>query len=160
MNWSQIDFGKHTGKTLPQIICKDPDWFYWAVENVFASKSKELKEEVTLLYKRSCRIRIPKNEKGSLVVDYFVNPMASHKFDHFEIVNSNQVDNASTSACLRRAYLDMSVPRKIASYDKLGCRNLLVSFRYHFFNDRPMTKKKVEAFFADEGNFHAWKAGI
>ena len=35
----KVDFGKHKGKTLPQILCSDPDWFFWAMENnVFRNK--------------------------------------------------------------------------------------------------------------------------
>ena len=33
MNWATVNFGKHAGKTLPQIIFDDPDWFFWAYEN-------------------------------------------------------------------------------------------------------------------------------
>jgi hypothetical protein len=36
MAWSTLNFGKHAGKTLPQIVFADPDWFFWAIEtNVF-----------------------------------------------------------------------------------------------------------------------------
>jgi hypothetical protein len=31
--WAKIGYGKHTGKTLPQIILSDPDWFFWALES-------------------------------------------------------------------------------------------------------------------------------
>jgi len=30
MAWSTLPFGKHKGKTLPQIVFADPDWFFWA----------------------------------------------------------------------------------------------------------------------------------
>ena len=33
MNWTTINFGKHQGKTLPQVILDDADWFFWAYEN-------------------------------------------------------------------------------------------------------------------------------
>jgi hypothetical protein len=29
--WLQLRFGKHEGKTLPQIVLSDPDYFFWAV---------------------------------------------------------------------------------------------------------------------------------
>jgi hypothetical protein len=31
--WTTIDFGKHSEKTLPQVILSDPDWFFWATHN-------------------------------------------------------------------------------------------------------------------------------
>jgi len=33
MTWSILKFGKHKGRTLPQVLFQDPDWFFWAVEN-------------------------------------------------------------------------------------------------------------------------------
>jgi len=36
MTWPNLSFGKHIGKSLPQIVLSDPDWFFWAVEeNIF-----------------------------------------------------------------------------------------------------------------------------
>jgi len=41
MAWSILPFGKHKGKTLPQIVFTDPDWFFWAMEeNVFKGPLK------------------------------------------------------------------------------------------------------------------------
>ena len=28
MNWTPLNFGKYEGKTLPQVMFKDPDWFF------------------------------------------------------------------------------------------------------------------------------------
>ena len=33
MKWTTLTFGKHDGKTLPEIIIKDADWFFWAIAN-------------------------------------------------------------------------------------------------------------------------------
>jgi hypothetical protein len=30
--WTIVDFSKHKGKSLPQIILHDPDWFFWAMK--------------------------------------------------------------------------------------------------------------------------------
>jgi hypothetical protein len=31
MRWTTLNFGTHEGKSLPQIVISDPDWFFWAV---------------------------------------------------------------------------------------------------------------------------------
>lgn len=40
MPWSVVNFGpKFKGKTLPQIIFDDPDWFFWGIEkDIFSNK--------------------------------------------------------------------------------------------------------------------------
>jgi len=32
MRWSTLKSGKYEGKTLPQVLFKDPDYFFWAIE--------------------------------------------------------------------------------------------------------------------------------
>ena len=42
MNWSTSYSGKSKGKSLPQVIFSDQDWFYWAVEaEIFEGKLNE-----------------------------------------------------------------------------------------------------------------------
>lgn len=36
MPWSIVSFGRHSERTLPQIIFSDPDWFFWAIEKGFS----------------------------------------------------------------------------------------------------------------------------
>jgi hypothetical protein len=31
--WSILTFGKYKGKSLPEVILQDPDWFFRAIEN-------------------------------------------------------------------------------------------------------------------------------
>lgn len=30
--WTTLDFGRHNGRTLPQVVLIDPDWFFYALE--------------------------------------------------------------------------------------------------------------------------------
>ena len=64
MAWTKLWFGKkHKGKTLPQIMFKDPDWFFWAIEKgVFKNKGK-LGEEAWEIYQKARKIKIPRNIK-------------------------------------------------------------------------------------------------
>ena len=58
MAWTVVQFGKYRGKTLPQIIFTDPDWFFWAVEND-TFKSAALKAEASDIRRKATRIKIP-----------------------------------------------------------------------------------------------------
>ncbi len=56
--WSVVDFGRYQGKTLPQIIFKDPDWFFWAIEgNRFHAG---LEGQAEMLAARARNIKIPR----------------------------------------------------------------------------------------------------
>jgi len=56
--WTGLTFGKHKGKTLPQVICSDPSWFLWAIRDdvLFG----DLAQEAALLHRRLQGIRISK----------------------------------------------------------------------------------------------------
>src|SRR5262245_29514350 len=89
MEWSQVQFGKHKGKTLPQVLFCDPDWFFWAMENsVFRNKGTLESEAEDLDYKAR-HLRIPKNDDGNLVVEYIVH-QATGKFSRFNVVPANE----------------------------------------------------------------------
>ena len=47
--WSLLNFGKHKGKTLPEIIACDPHWFAWACEQEIFRDA--LKKEAKMLQK-------------------------------------------------------------------------------------------------------------
>ena len=68
MHWTTLNFGTHKGKSLPQIIISDPDWFFWAVasgvlERRFAAEAEDLIEKATA-------IKIPKSNPKRWRVEY------------------------------------------------------------------------------------------
>ena len=59
MAWTKLWFSKHKGKTLPQVMFSDPDWFFWAFENgVFGEKGR-LEAEAKDVYRKAQSIKIP-----------------------------------------------------------------------------------------------------
>ena len=152
MAWSTLKFGKHAGKTLPQIVFADPDWFFWAIEtNVF---KEPLKSEAETINIRARSIRIPNNAAGNLQVEYTVHPPTG-KFANMEIVPVSRPTHQGSSPAFRMDVIDFSVPRRIASYDKLGCRTLVSSAKYVLFGSTStrMTKERCDSFFDDSANF-------
>ena len=154
MAWSILRFSKHKGKTLPQILFSDPDWFFWAIEeNVFKG---QLKDEAERIDARARAIRIPNNTRGKLQAEYFVH-RPTGKFGDMEIVPASRPLHQGSSPAFRKDVIDLSVPRNIARYDKLGCRTLLSSAKHVLFGSRSarMTKERCETFFDDPKNFAA-----
>jgi hypothetical protein len=56
--WSLLKAGKYAGRSLPQILFMDPDYFFWAVKNkVFQGR---LATEAAKLSWKARHIKIPK----------------------------------------------------------------------------------------------------
>ena len=66
MRWTRVPFGRHKGKTLPEIIVRDLDWFFWALPNLYGRLAYEAQE----LARKVRAIKVPKSDKGKLEVEY------------------------------------------------------------------------------------------
>lgn len=154
MMWTQLSFGRHSGKTLPQVLFADPDWFFWAVETGVFKTRPSYESEARLLNERARKIKIPESKHSDPVVQYLIHH-PTKKFSHFEIVPSEQPLHEGSSPAFRSPVIDMSVPRRITEYDKLGCKSLVSSLKYYLFGSKSarVDKKRAEAFFSDPKNF-------
>src|SRR5580658_8082935 len=67
--WTQLPFGKHSGKILPQVLLTDPDWLYWAAveKAIFWGP---LQQEAADLAAKAARIKIPRRDPKSWAVEY------------------------------------------------------------------------------------------
>ncbi len=149
--WSIVDFGKYRGKgfTLPQIILKDPDWFFWALEK--AAFPGALAGEARALGRRASGIKLPGPKAATDCIQYMFAP--DGKFAGFNVIDRTQPAHLGSSTELRHPVLSLSAPRSFKAYDKLGCRLLLKTFKYYWFNNKPFTKARAEAFFDEADNF-------
>ena len=159
MIWTTLTFGKHKGKTLPQVLFTDPDWFFHSLEErIFVNKGT-LAEEARELDHKARNIRIPCKYGEDVVVRYFIHP-PTQKFAKMEVIPRNQPTHEGASSTFRRDVIDLSIPRRIKHYDKLGYRNMLSSVKYYLFGTKRarMTKARCEDFFTNDKNF-VWKKG-
>ncbi len=154
MSWSKIYFGKHKGKTLPQVVFSDPDWFFWAIDDGVFDGKGALKIEAKEIYKKATSIRIPEEGNEELVAEYGLRP-SNGTFCDLEIVPKSRPPHEGSTRTFRLPVIDLSVPRRIKDYDKLGCRLLISTAKFYLFGDskRKMTKKRCEEFFSDDSNF-------
>jgi hypothetical protein len=150
--WSTVQIGKHQGKTIPQIILSDPDYFFWAIEqdNFFrgrlATEARDSRSKIR-------RIKIPKSNPHDWLIEYWW--AHDGKFARFDIIESNRPPHAGSSFTLRKRHLDFAVVRESKHYDKLGYRLFLDSFKYHFLGKTSarITKAVAEKFFDTPSNF-------
>lgn len=151
MSWIEVGFGKHKGKTLPQIVFADPDWFFWALEND-AFKSAALKKQAQEIYRKATRIKIPDGDKS--LVEYVIHPSVG-KLADVKVVPADQPEHEGASPTHRSKYFDLSIPRRIAPYDKMGGRITVDAVKHYVF-DNPkarLTRQRCEGFFDNPKHF-------
>lgn len=149
--WTEVNFGKWVDKglTLPQILVRDPDWFFWAhEEGVFKGA---LKGQADTLERRARAIILPPDYQKDHAVSYNLGPDGS-VWD-FSLVPANQPLHAGSTTEKRSPTLNLATARRFKSYDKLGNKKVVQSFRFYWFAGKPFTKKRVEEFFDDPSNF-------
>lgn len=152
MCWTKLDFGKHKGKTLPQVLFKDPDWFFWACENKVLDQHGYA-AEATKLRKKAMHIRIPNDASGVREAEYIIHPSTKNVTD-IDFVPSSQPFTRGAGGTIRKDVIDLSVPRSVQGYDKRGCKLMIKALKPVLFPGvKRLTKAIVEAFFDDDGNF-------
>lgn len=152
MNWTVLKFGRHKGKSLPQIVFADPDWFFWAWEkNAFDAHG--LKAEATLINKRARKIRIPKDGNVERDAEYIIHPSTKNVTD-VDFVPKSQPFTHGAGGTIRKTVIDLSVARSVQNYDKKGGELVLRAVKPVLFpGKKRLTKALLEAFFDDDSNF-------
>ena len=152
--WSELEFGKHAGKTLPQVMFSDPDWFFWAYDSGAFNGDPSLKKESEEIHAKSTAIQVPQRGEGKMVVEYTIHK-PTHKFNGLDLVPESKPHHKGSSVTFRRSVIDMSLVRQIAKYDKLGYKRLIRDLKHLLFGDSRirMTKQRCEDFFSDHANF-------
>jgi hypothetical protein len=151
--WSKVKFGKHHGKTLPQVILSDPDWFFWAIEKGVFDNWPALRDEANDILQKASRIKINKPDPKNWQIEYIT--QSDGKFARFEVIKSTKASHVGSSISARDTHLDLSFVRRRNAYDKRGNKRMLRSFKYYFFGKGAarLTKERCEAFFSNAENF-------
>jgi hypothetical protein len=144
MTWTTLPFGKHQGKTLPQIILHDPDWCFWILPELYGP----LKIEADDLASKASKIKIPRKNPCEWRVEFRFD---GERFCGFDIVRADSFMDPKWAISL--PYLDLRLLRSHKAYDKKGYKNLICDFRTVYFDGGNLTKKRCEAFFGNGDNF-------
>lgn len=148
LTWTQAGFGKYEEKTLPQIVLTDTDYFFWGMEKrIFRDIQDTEAEEIEY---RACNIKIPKPDPENWRIEYYLT--LDGKFGGFSVVEAKMpiVEPLHTITCDR---IDLSFPRSMKTYDKLGNKMMIKSLKYHYFGGSNLTKERCENFFSNSQNF-------
>jgi hypothetical protein len=145
MHWSVVPFGRYKGRTLPEIIVLDLDWFFWVVPKLYG----RIAEEAQDLAQRARAVKIQNQGRKHLEVEYRYE--MGNRFCGFGFVKA---DSARYSRwATRLPYLDLSWPLR-RKYDKRAGRIMIRDFRTHYFGARKrLTKDRCEEFFSNDANF-------
>jgi hypothetical protein len=144
MIWTTVNFGKHEGKNLPQIVLSDPNWFFWAVDVLYG----QLASEAKILERRARNIKIPRKSPKMWAVEYRWD--RDDRFLGFGIV---EVNSHAHSLFERLPHLDLAYFRRGNVHDIRDGRLLIRDFRRLYFDGLNLTKKRCESFFHNERNF-------
>jgi hypothetical protein len=152
MPWHPLPFGKHKGKTLPQVVFSNPDWFFWACENNWFDGRPVLRHEAKIVFDTATSIPVPQEAgKERRVVEYNIGP--DGKCWGFDLVPASSPRHEGTTTTARRESIDLSYPRRLKNYDKLSYHIFLRSLKFHLFGSetKRMTRQACEKFFEDLG---------
>lgn len=160
MTWTKLNFGKHKGRTLPEVMFRDPDWFYWAYdEGAFAKRglgteADRIHARASLILPRANAQTHKEDPESELEVEYYVH-RPTGRFGKFSVVPRSRPIHQGSSPAFRGRHIDFRVPREMADYDKLGSFLFISLLKHHVFGDASyrMTRKRAEAFFDDDSNF-------
>ena len=146
MGWTAVPFGKYKGKTLPEIVFRDIDWFFWMLPKLYGKLAEEAQE----LARKARAIKVPKSGKGQRQVEYQYE--LDRRFCGFCFV---EADSANYSRwATRLPYLDLSWRPLRRKYDKRAGRIVIRDFRtYYFGKHKRLTKDRCEEFFSNDRNF-------
>jgi hypothetical protein len=148
-----VSFGRYEDQSLTQVVLQDPDWFCWAWEQNAFDRDPGLLVQAHELYYKARNIKIPRPNPEEWQVRYFIH--RNGKFERFDIVQAASRDWDDASQIVRDDRLDLSFPRQLSQYDKLGGRLLLGCFKHYFLGnpDARLTRRWCDEFFANRNNF-------
>ena len=151
MRWSVVPFGKYVGKTLPEIILTDPDWFFWMAPKLYG----KLGAEASDLARKARAIKIPKRHRRKFEVEYRYEfdsgSVSGSRFCGFALVKGEARPSQWKT---RLPHLDLALPLREKKYNKRASRILIRDFRILYFGKhKRLTKQRCERFFSNERNF-------
>ena len=144
MRWTKLPFGKHLGKTLPQIVAANLDWFYYMLPKLRG----KLGVEGRVLARRMKAVKIP-GRRRRREVEYYDE---DGRFNGFRLVKTSSPMHSR--GAIRLPHLDMSLAANGRTYAKRECRQMIRCFRVYFIGkNKRLTRKRCEKFFSDADNF-------
>ncbi len=154
MIWRELHFGRHAGRTLPQVALMDPDNFFWLCGSADAlRRDPGLWSQARLVHHRARHILPPeKYPEAGTAVEYCVHPDGGLCGVYLVPATGRRFPKSSDSFV--RPYLDLSVPRGLKRYDKRGGKMLVWRvLLWRGYPNQRCTKRFCNDFFNDPEHF-------
>ncbi len=150
--WTEVWYGKHSGRTLPEIVLRDPDWFFWVMDK--GGPGGIPSEEAAEIDAKARSIKLPDGIHGEQVVSYLEGAY-DHKLHGVELVPRDRPLHVGSGKEHRSDFIDLSLARKLCSYDKTGGKKLVTFLKEKVFGNscHYLTRERCEAFFDNDNNF-------
>ncbi|MEE4605946.1 MAG: hypothetical protein V2J65_32015 [Desulfobacteraceae bacterium] len=152
MEWSTVEFGKYSGKSLPQIMFTDADWFFNGYEKGYFRNDHA--DEAAEIYRMSRAIRVPSRNGQKMAVEYIVHLSGEKGIIKFGTMQL--IPYGPDSGCHNvSSTIDFYIPRSLMWNDKTGYKNFVFALKTILFGNRShrMNRQACEAFFNDDDNF-------
>jgi hypothetical protein len=146
--WSVLNFGKYKTKSLPEVVLRDPTYFFRANDTfVFQLRGYP---EAGILAQKARNIKIPKPDGEHWIIVYDYEPPGPKAFRGFKLVQ------VSTAEEVGLRHLDLSVVYRRHRSDKLANKCLVRDFKLHYFG-KPfgnLSREECEGFFDCDAKFY------
>lgn len=155
MPWTKVDWDReHKGLTLPQVLFRDPGWFFREISKGKFDDKGPISQEAQELNQKARKIRIPNKEGQDRVAEYLIYPR-DRKFAELRLVPRDRSNHESGAYTEHKDVIDLSYPWQLASFDKLGYKLFFRSLKYYLFGNESykMNRDRCEAFFDNDDNF-------
>jgi len=156
-SWTKLWFGKHRGLTLPQVMFRDSDWFFWAFQDEVFHGKGQLAIEAEEIYRKARSIHIPPVGNKRRFAEYVFHPLDG-SFANLNFVSREAASDEGSSPAFKLGVLDMSTPFAHGRWVTKDSARIMIDAVKHiaFGNVRcPATKRRCEEFFENDEHFDA-----
>lgn len=153
-NWTLLNFGKHAGKSLPEVAFTDPDWILWGLEKGVFHESEGIYQEAREVAYKGRLIKIPDEAGDRILAAYYFKENSVH-FSHVEFVRQSDLPLAVGNADVVLEVVDLSLIRTRQPCAKMSYSKLLADVKQILFGDAQlvMSREICEEFFNNNNNF-------
>jgi hypothetical protein len=144
--WEKLNFGRYEGLTLPHVLLKDPDYFYYMYDRGHLAQFPFTYEAREVAFKGRM-IKILDDSKIK------VEPITRHVSSGYDRFRHIIMKHRSLYGAIDR--LDLCVPYLTENYNKGGGRMMIRMLKLSHFGTTSyfLTRKRCDEFIENEDNF-------
>jgi hypothetical protein len=151
MNWTLSNFGNRGLLSLPQLLFRDPDFFFYTMRN--RGFDPWIRAEANIIYNRATSIKIPQINGIDHDAQYIIHSSRrGFSFAALAFIRRNPPYPPDITVS---HIIDMSFPQRLSTYNKGGYKRMIKDIKclYYANRSRYMTRRRCEQFFNDDANF-------